>query len=115
MTAASCRSTRMKCSPFGSVNSVTFLSNSLRFCAGSQAAPNHNSKPKPVTLTAFPHSFTSIENSRTYLLSHRRDGPSGIPLAPQVPLKYRHYCPCVCLSSIMDLLQGNETKDRKST
>src|ERR1017187_11033156 len=57
----------MKCSPFGSVNSVTFLSNSLRFCAGSQAAPNHNSKPKPVTLTAFPHSFTSIENSRTYL------------------------------------------------
>src|ERR1035438_3607924 len=105
MTAASCRSTRMKCSPFGSVNSVTFFANSLRFCAGSQAAPNHNSKPKPVPLTAFPHSFTSIENSRTYLFSHHRDGPSGVPLAPRVLLRYRHDCSCSCPSFILDLLR----------
>src|ERR1017187_8425628 len=32
-TGASCRSATMKCSPFASVNSVTFFSNSLRSCA----------------------------------------------------------------------------------
>src|ERR1035441_8259989 len=95
----------MKCRPFGRVNSVTFFSNSLRFCAGSHVAPKHNRTLKPVTLTAFPRSFTSIENSRTYLFSHHQDSPSAVRLAPRVLLRYPHDCLWLGPSCIMDLLQ----------
>src|ERR1035437_7849487 len=106
----------MKCSPFPSVNSVTFFSNSLRSCAGRRATHNISRALGRSALTVFLPLLYSYENSRAVAVQPSPWMLSEVDLGPRVPSKYLYDCCYIRRLLIMDSCpQGSEKTAMDST